>query len=96
MKFYQFIAVAFLSVILGFIAFGILTIIEDWFNNLKINSMIKLEELKQYHREIRLGDKLEWIFKLFGITYLFKKIYPNCKCEQRKDWLNGELNLKRK
>ena len=63
---------------------------------LKINKMTKLEELKQYHREIRLGDKLEWIFKLFGINYLFKKIYPNCKCEQRKDWLNGELNLKRK
>ena len=61
-----------------------------------IKSIIKLEEIKQYHREIRLGDKLEWIFKILGISYIFKKIYPKCKCEQRKEWLNGELNLKRK
>ena len=44
---------------------------------------------------MKLGDKLEWLFKWTGIKWLVKKIYPNCNCESRKDKLN-EFNFKRK
>jgi len=42
-----------------------------------------------------LGDKLEFIFKWLGIKWIVKKINPNCKCEERKKFLN-EFNFKRK
>jgi hypothetical protein len=44
---------------------------------------------------MKLGDKLEWLFKVTGIKWLVKKINPNCNCESRKDMLN-EFNFKRK
>jgi hypothetical protein len=44
---------------------------------------------------MRLGDKLEWLFKVTGIKWLVKKINPNCKCESRKEYLN-EITIKRK
>ena len=37
---------------------------------------------------LKLGDKLEWIFKVTGIKWLVKKINPDCKCELRKQKLN--------
>lgn len=45
--------------------------------------------------KIRLGDKLEWLFKINGIRWIVKKIYPNCNCDKRRDKLN-EFNFKRK
>lgn len=48
-----------------------------------------------YLQEMKLGDKLEWLFIKTGIKWLVKKIYPNCKCEQRKNYLN-EIQIKRK
>lgn len=44
---------------------------------------------------MKLGDKLEFLFKVTGIKWLVKKINPNCNCDKRKDYLN-EINLKRK
>jgi hypothetical protein len=44
---------------------------------------------------MKLGDKLEWLFKYTGIKWIVKKIYPNCNCERRKNKLN-EFNFKRK
>lgn len=54
------------------------------------------EDLRAYLNEIRLGDKLEFIFKYTGIKWLIKKIHPNCNCDKRKDLLNGEFQIKRK
>ena len=44
---------------------------------------------------MKLGDNLEWIFKITGIKWLVKKINPNCNCDKRKDILN-EFKFKRK
>jgi hypothetical protein len=44
---------------------------------------------------MKLGDKLEWLFKVTGIKWLVKKINPNCNCEFRKNKLN-EFKFKRK
>ena len=44
---------------------------------------------------MRLGDKLEWLFKVTGIQWLVKKIYPNCNCDKRRDKLN-EFKINRK
>ena len=44
---------------------------------------------------MKLGDKLEWLFKVTGIYWLVKKINPNCNCESRKQILN-EIKIKRK
>jgi hypothetical protein len=44
---------------------------------------------------MKLGDLLETIFKYTGVKWIVKKIYPNCRCEQRKDNLNN-LKFKRK
>ena len=57
--------------------------------------MTRKEEIKEYHESLKLGDKLEWLFKYTGIKWIVKKIYPNCKCESRKNKLN-EFNFKRK
>ena len=54
------------------------------------------KELEEWFKEIRLGDKLEFIFKYTGIKWLVKKIHPNCNCESRKNLLNGEIKIKRK
>ena len=43
---------------------------------------------------MRLGDKLEWLFKVTGIRWIVKKINPNCNCDKRRDKLN-EFNFKR-
>jgi hypothetical protein len=55
----------------------------------------KKEELKEYHDSLMLGDKLEWLFRVTGIKWLVKKIYPNCNCDERQDMLN-EFKFKRK
>ena len=57
--------------------------------------MTRKEEIKEYHESLKLGDKLEWLFKYTGIKWIVKKIYPNCNCESRKNKLN-EFNFKRK
>lgn len=44
---------------------------------------------------MKLGDKLEWFFKVTGIYWLVKKINPNCNCEKRKEFLNT-FEFKRK
>lgn len=54
-----------------------------------------IKEINDYLKELKLGDRLELIFKITGIKWLVKKIHPNCKCEQRKDYLN-EIQIKRK
>lgn len=54
------------------------------------------EDLSDYLKETRLGDRLELIFKYTGIKWLVKKLYPNCNCDKRKDVLNGEFTIKRK
>ena len=51
--------------------------------------------IKRNRKTMKLGDKLEWLFKVTGIKWLVKKINPNCNCESRKDMLN-EFNFKRK
>lgn len=57
--------------------------------------MTRKQEIKEYHESLKLGDKLECLFKYTGIKWIVKKIYPNCNCESRKDKLN-EFNFKRK
>jgi hypothetical protein len=57
--------------------------------------MTQKQEIKDYHESLKLGDKLEWLFKVTGIKWLVKKIHPNCNCERRKDYLN-EIKVKRK
>ena len=44
---------------------------------------------------MKIGNFLETIFKVTGIKWLVKKIYPNCKCDQRKEMLN-DFKIKRK
>jgi len=44
---------------------------------------------------MKLGDKLEWLFKITGIYWLVKKINPNCNCNKRKEFLN-DFEFKRK
>jgi len=46
---------------------------------------------------MRLGDKLEWLFRVTGIQWLVKKIYPNCNCDKRRDKMNEfEFKINRK
>jgi len=50
-------------------------------------------------KKIRLGDKLEFIFRKTGVKFIVKKIYPDCGCDFRQAWLNGEqkqITIKRK
>jgi len=50
---------------------------------------------------MRLGDKLEWLFRYTGVKWLTKKIvidllgYESCGCEDRKQALNN-IQIKRK
>lgn len=55
----------------------------------------KSEQIKDYHKELRLGDKLEWLFRKTGIKAIVKWINPNCNCDKRQDKLNT-FNFKRK
>jgi|TARA_B100001093_G_C26130914_1_gene719092 hypothetical protein len=49
---------------------------------------------------MKLGDKLEWLFKKTGIKWLVEKIvidllgYESCGCDKRKEKLN-QLNIDR-
>jgi len=52
------------------------------------------DDLRDYLKETRLGDRLELIFRYTGIKWIVKKIYPNCKCDERRDFLNGEIKRK--
>ena len=43
---------------------------------------------------MRLGDLVYYFTKYTGIRYIWKKINPNCKCDQRrKDW--NKIKIKR-
>jgi hypothetical protein len=44
--------------------------------------------------KIRLGDALEFIFRITGIKAIVKKIYPNCNCDARQKKLNFEIKRK--
>jgi hypothetical protein len=37
----------------------------------------------------------EWLFRVTGIQWIIKKIYPNCNCDKRRDKLN-EFKINRK
>lgn len=52
-------------------------------------------EMGDEPKELKLGNKLEWLFKWTGIQWLVKKINPNCNCESRKEYLN-QITIKRK
>jgi hypothetical protein len=45
--------------------------------------------------ELKLGDKLEWLFRNTGIKWVVKKINPNCNCDERQSKMN-EFQFKRK
>ncbi len=53
------------------------------------------KEFQDYLEELRLGDRLEIVFKYTGIKWLVKKIHPNCNCDKRKEKLNN-FRIKRK
>jgi hypothetical protein len=44
--------------------------------------------------KIRLGDVLEFIFRVTGIKAIVKKFYPNCGCDARQKKLNFEIKRK--
>jgi hypothetical protein len=54
------------------------------------------EEIRDYLKETRLGDRFELIFKYTAIKWLVKRLFPNCNCNKRRDILNGEFTIKRK
>jgi len=40
-----------------------------------------------------LGDLVYYITKYTGIRYIYKKIYPDCRCDERRDkWNNININ----
>lgn len=42
---------------------------------------------------MRLGDLVYYITKYTGIRYVYKKIYPQCGCDDRRDeWNNININ----
>ena len=41
---------------------------------------------------MRLGNLIERITYYTGIKYIWKKLYPNCKCKERQENLN-DINL---
>lgn len=55
----------------------------------------KRQELNEYIAELKLGDKLEWLFRVTGIKRIVKWINPNCKCDDRQEMLNN-ITFKRK
>jgi hypothetical protein len=55
------------------------------------------QEFKEYWKELKWGDRLEFIFRITGIKWLVKKINPNCNCDTRQQQLNEfEIKIKRK
>ncbi len=43
---------------------------------------------------MKLGDSIYYITKYTGIRYIWKKIYPSCKCDQRRKKYN-EIKINR-
>jgi|TARA_R110000796_G_scaffold215901_3_gene331947 hypothetical protein len=43
---------------------------------------------------MRLGDLVYYFTKYTGIRYVWKKIYPDCKCDERRKNYN-EIKIKR-
>jgi len=43
---------------------------------------------------MKLGDLIYYITKYTGIRYIWKKIYPSCKCDQRRKKYN-EIKINR-
>ena len=37
---------------------------------------------------MKLGDLIELITRYSGIKWVWKKIYPNCRCTERQEDLN--------
>ena len=55
------------------------------------------QEFLEYWRELKWGDRLEFIFRITGIKWVVKKINPNCNCDIRQQRLNDfEIKIKRK
>ena len=40
---------------------------------------------------MKLGDFIERITYYTGIKWIWKKLYPNCKCKERQEQLNLSL-----
>ena len=55
----------------------------------------KKQQINEYLNELKLGDKLEFLFRVTGIKKIVKWINPNCKCDERQDMLNN-ITFKRK
>lgn len=51
------------------------------------------QELRDQHTFIyfKLGDYLEYLFRVTGVKWLVKKIYPNCNCDKRQKALNFKI-----
>ena len=44
---------------------------------------------------MKLGDLVYYITKYTGIRYVWKKIYPKCKCDKRREeWNDIERDIK--
>ena len=55
------------------------------------------QEFLEYWRELKWGDRLEFLFRITGIKWVVKKINPNCNCDIRQQRLNDfEIKIKRK
>lgn len=55
------------------------------------------QEFNEYLAELKLGNRLELVFKWVGIKWLVKKLNPGCKCEERREKLNNfQIKIKRK
>jgi hypothetical protein len=55
----------------------------------------KRQEVNEYLAELKIGDKLEWLFRITGIKRIVKWINPNCNCDDRQEMLNN-ITFKRK
>lgn len=55
------------------------------------------QEFLEYWKELKWGDRLEFLFRITGIKWIVKKINPNCNCDIRQQKLNEfEIKIKRK
>jgi len=55
------------------------------------------QEFNEYLSELKLGNRLELVFKWVGIKWLVKKLNPDCKCGERREKLNNfQIKIKRK
>lgn len=44
---------------------------------------------------MKLGDLVYYITKYTGIRYVWKKIYPNCECDRRREeWNDIKIDIK--